>query len=444
MWFFTLIGMGLLLKLTVGRNKRMEKYLLDNGVLIDSTGRQPVEDHVLLIEGQSISKIVSKHSENSPLLHREGDINYIDLDGYYILPGFIDCHVHLMIPGQYDFQQIASSPFSLRFYQAINSMKNTLDAGITTVRDAGGMDLGVKQAIETGRVLGPRVQISVVGMTITGGHGDTWMPSGNRLDPFPPYPGMPDPRCDGVAEVRRTVREILRAGAEAVKIFATGGVMSPTDSPDFTQFSREELDIIVQEAEYHGGVRVLAHAQGRQGIRQAIEAGVGSIEHGNDLDAETARMMAKKDCFLVPTLSAAEWYLRDEKRMQNVPEAVIKKGLAVIERHKQSVSVAFEEGVKIAMGTDAGVIPHGSNLMELGLLNEMGLSARQALQAGTKVSAACLGWQNKIGTLEAGKLADIVVCKGNPLENIRLLEDPQNIVLVIKDGKIVKDIRKEA
>jgi imidazolonepropionase-like amidohydrolase len=200
--------------------------------------------------------------------------------------------------------RILTTPFSYNFYAAIDRMRRTIDAGVTTVRDAGGADLGLKQAVEDGLVMGPRVQTSVQVLSTTGGHADGWMPSGQRLDLMPSYPGMPNPICDGVEQVRRKVREVLRAGAEVVKVCSTGGVLSATDHPEFIQFTVEDLQVMVQEAEFRRGLKVMAHAQGAEGIKNAVCAGIHSIEHGIYLDDEAIELMLEYGTFLVPTLLA--------------------------------------------------------------------------------------------------------------------------------------------
>jgi imidazolonepropionase-like amidohydrolase len=310
------------------------------------------------------------------------------------------------------------------------------------VRDAGGADLGVKQAVEQGLVAGPRMQISISVLTITGGHGDFYLPAGFEMPFLSGYPGNPTGRCDGVEEVRKKVREILRAGADIIKVCSTGGVLSPTDHPEFTQFTPEELAVMVQEATYRKGVKVMAHAQGAEGIKNAIRAGIHSIEHGIFLDDEALELMVKHGTWLVPTLLAPLSVLEQAQAKPGMmPEWGIRKAQETIEIHSESIAKAYKAGVKIAMGTDAGVMPHGTNGRELGLMCDIGMSAMEAIVATTKNAAECLGWQERVGTVEAGKLADVIISQANPLTNVRVLENPDNIVLVMKDGKVVKERR---
>jgi imidazolonepropionase-like amidohydrolase len=293
--------------------------------------------------------------------------------------------------------------------------------------------------VEQGLIVGPRLQISITALSTTGGHGDSWMPSGVSLDVA--YPGCPSGICDGVEQVRQKVREVLRAGAEVVKVCTTGGVLSPTDHPEATQFTVEELQVMVQEATFRRGLKVMAHAQGAPGIKQAIRAGIHSIEHGIFLDDDVLDMMIKNGAFLVPTLTAPRAALETAEQKGTLPEFLVQKAKAVLDIHTASAARAYKAGVTIAMGTDSGVGPHGTNLRELGLLCDIGMSPMEAIVAATRTAARCLGWQDRIGTVEPGKLADLVVAAADPLANIRSLEKSENIVLVMKDGKVLKDTR---
>jgi imidazolonepropionase-like amidohydrolase len=414
----------------------MAYTLIHNGTLIDGNGGRPLEDAAVLIEDNRIRSVGQMRNITLP----DSNVTQVNAQGGYILPGFIDTHVHMMLEME-GLLQMMAVPFSLNFYKAIGYMRRTIEAGITTVRDAGGADLGVKQAVEQGLVLGPRMQISITALTITGGHGDGWLPSDNRIKLFADYPGNPSGICDGVEDVRKKVREVLRAGAEVVKVHATGGVMSPTDHPEFTQFSPEELSVIVQEAAFRRGVKVMAHAQGAEGIKNAVRAGIHSIEHGIFLDDEAIELMLEHGTYLVPTLLAPVSVVEITEAQGTMPEWGVRKAKETIEIHRDSIARAYEAGVTIAMGTDAGVMPHGTNLRELGLMCSVGMSPMEAIVATTKVAAQCLGWDDRLGTIEAGKLADIVVARTDPLADIRALENANHIVLVMKDGTIVKDLR---
>lgn len=234
----------------------------------------------------------------------------------------------------------------------------------------------------------------------------------------------------------------MRAGAEVIKVSTTGGVLSPTDHPEFTQFSVEELQAMVQEASYRRGVKVMAHAQGAEGIKNAVRAGIHSIEHGIYLDDEAIELMVEHGTFLVPTLLAPIGVLEVGEKTGAMPEFGIRKAREVIDIHKESVTKAYRAGVKIAMGTDSAVTPHGQNLRELGLMCDVGMSPMETLVATTRVAAECMGWDDRLGTLEPGKLADVVVVATDPLADIRSLENHDNIKLVMQGGRILADRRE--
>lgn len=413
----------------------MTNYLIRNGTLIDGTGSAPLANAAVLVKDNTIQDVGPINSIRLP----DAQTVEIDAGGGYILPGMIDTHVHVMLEGVNVVRDM-TTPFSMRFYNSVRYLKNTIDAGITSVRDAGGADAGVKQAVESGVIIGPRLQISISVLTITGGHGDGWMRSGMEYDLFMSYPGFPSSRVDGVEDCRRKVREVLRAGADIIKICSTGGVLSPTDHPEYVQFSPEELEVIVREAAYRRGVKVMAHAQGAEGVKNAIRAGVYSIEHGIYLDDEAIELMLKHGTFLVPTLLAPIAVLEAGEK-GGMPEYGVRKAREVVEIHSESISRAHKAGVKISMGTDAGVMPHGTNLRELGLMVNIGMTPMETIVATTKKAAECLGWEDRVGTIQAGKLADIILVKANPLQDVRSLENIDNIALVMKDGRVVKDIR---
>lgn len=411
----------------------MTKTIIKNGLLVDGNGEAPREGYVVVVENDRIAFVGAETDYQG-----SGDETIVDAQGGTILPGLIDTHVHMMMEYAPLAERVAT-PFSFMYYKAAEHLKATLNAGITSVRDALGTDLGVKKAIEDGLIAGPRMQLSINALTITGGHGDGYTVSGNILDLMPSdFPGMPSGKCDGVEEVRKKTREMLRAGAEVIKVHATGGVLSATDHPEFTQFSLEELKTIVEEGNFRKGVKVMAHAQGAEGIKNAVKAGIHSIEHGIFIDDEAIELMLENGTYLVPTLLAPVAVLEtaDETGM---PATAVQKSKEVIEQHKASIEKAHKAGVKIAMGTDAGVMKHGTNLRELGLMTEVGMTPMETIVASTKTAAACLGWEDKLGTIEQGKLADIIIVKGNPLDDIYSLSDNDTIQTVIKNGKVEKN-----
>ncbi len=414
----------------------MAQLLVENGTVIDGTGHAPLPDSAVLIENDRIRAVGPAGSIRTS----NADLTRLDADGGFILPGLIDAHVH-MWHADFDVMREMTDPLSLNFYHAIAHMRRTIEAGVTTVRDAGGSDLGMKLAVEKGLVVGPRMQISITVLSTTGGHVDYWQPSGAVLDEMFPYPGRPHGVCDGVDGVRLKVREVLRAGADIIKICTTGGVMSPMDDPQDAQYSMDELRAIVSEAANRRGTKVMSHSQGAQGTKNAVRAGIHSIEHGIFLDDEAIELMLEHGTFLVPTLIAIVGILEMHETKHNMPEWGVRKARELLDVHRESIAKAYKAGVKIAMGTDVPVVPHGQNLRELGLMCAVGMSPMDVIVAATRTGAECLGWQDRIGTLETGKLADLIITKTDPLTDLRSLEKVENIALVMKGGQIVKDTR---
>ena len=399
----------------------MTRTLLAGGLVFDGTGAPPAEAEVL-IEGGRIVEVGTG---------LDGD-EAVDVRGRRLLPGLFDCHTHVTLTSV-DLMGILQAPFSYRFFQTVGNLAATLRAGITTVRDAAGADAGVKRAVADGLVPGPRLQISVTLLSQTGGHGDGWFPSGQTLDFWPVYPGMPDGLVDGPEAMRRKVRELVRAGADVIKVATTGGVLSPTDDPRHAHFRDDELTALVAEAAA-AGRWVMAHAQAADGIKAAVRAGIRSIEHGIYLDDEAIGLMLDRGTWLVPTLVAPRGVLAAAAAGVAIPEASVRKAAEVAEIHADSFRRAVAAGVKVAMGTDSGVTPHGRNLAELELMDKGGMTPAQVLAATTSGAAELLGVADELGTLEAGKRADVVVVDGDPFE-LATLGD--RIAAVIQDGRLV-------
>jgi len=259
------------------------------------------------------------------------------------------------------------------------------------------------------------MQISINMLSQTGGHGDGWMASGQVVNLLPPHPGRPPSVVDGVLEVRRKVRELARAGADVIKVATSGGVLSPRDDPKHAHFRQEELDALVIEARA-AGLWVMAHAQASEGIKTAIRAGIRSIEHGIYLDDEAIEMMLEHGTYLVPTLIAPQGVMEASEAGAAIPEAAVRKAGEVVEAHVDSFRRAVAAGVKVAMGTDSAVTPHGANLRELPLMEQGGMSAAAVLVATTRTAAELMGLEADLGTLEPGKRADLVVVDGDPLD----------------------------
>ena len=399
------------------------------GALIDGTGADPKRGATIVIEGDTIVAVNGNGS-----IPRDATV--IDAGAMTVMPGMIDCHVHLMSNAQ-SLQQRLLTPYSLSIAQALANAKLSLECGFTTVRDAGGTPRGVKEAIDQGMFPGPRLRIAVGALSQTGGHGDSTMPSGANIrvgDPEHPHTVV-----DGIEPVRRATRELLRAGADQIKVHTSGGVGSPNDEPTATGFSPEEIAVIVYEARAAGRT-VMAHAQATQGIKNAVLGGIASIEHGIYLDEEVIEEMKRRGTYLVATLVAPVWIIRRaEKDPASVPPYALRKAKEVKEAHFNSFRMAVEKGVPIAMGTDTGVGPHGTNAEELALMVEGGMTPMQALVATTKTAAECSRIGHLTGTLEPGKRADLLAVDGDPLADISILQDRDKLAVIMKDGQTYKN-----
>ena len=386
--------------------RAVTKTVFHGGQVFDGTGAAPAAADVLVEDGRIVAV--------GPGL--DGDEG-VDCAGTTVLPGLFDCHVHLAVT-DISAQRFQQTPFSVRFYEAMDNMAATLAAGVTTVRDAAGADLGMKTAVEKGLVPGPRMQISITMLSQTGGHGDDWEVCGAHVPSFfVPYPGVPLPIVDGPEEMRQRVRELVRAGADVIKVATSGGVLSSRDDPRHGHFRDAELAVLAEEAAAAGRF-VMAHAQATDGIKAAIRNGIRSIEHGIYLDDEAIGMMLDRGTYLVPTLVAPRGVLEARERGIPVPQVMIDKTLMVMDTHAASIKAAIAAGVRVAMGTDSGVVPHGQNLRELDLMVDCGMSAADALVATTKTAAELMGLDEELGTLEPGKRADVVLVDGDALDGL--------------------------
>jgi imidazolonepropionase-like amidohydrolase len=363
------------------------------------------------------------------------DARRVDAEGLTLLPGLIDCHVHFRSRGNgRDLAEQLQTPPSLWVLNAVPAARATLEAGFTSVRDAGGTPAGVRMAIEQGMFPGPRMKVAVTGLSQTGGHTDQHFACGVTLTP--PLPDVPDPVVDGVEPMRRRVRETIRAGADWIKLCTSGGVLSPNDLPQHPTLTLEEIRAAVEEAAAQGR-KVMAHAQANAGIKNALRAGVATIEHGIWLDGDAIELMLDGGRTLVPTLVAPLWVIRHAERGR-MPAWAAAKGRAVFEDHKASVRLAIESGVQVAFGTDTGVGPHGSNGEEFLLLHELGMTPADCLRAATTVAAQVVGWEGQAGTVAAGAFGDVIGVPGDPLEDLELVARAENVHLVVKAGEVVK------
>ncbi len=381
----------------------MTRTLFAGGLVHDGTTAPPSEGDVLVDNGRVV--------EVGASLGADAD-EVVDCAGGFVSPGFFDCHVHVTMDNP-SALKIAETPFSLQFYAAAHHLARTLDTGITSVRDAGGADLGVKEAVVRGLVRGPRMQISVIMLSQTGGHGDDWAVCGADVPFLVPHPGRPSGVVDGPEEMRRRVREVLRAGADVIKVATTGGVLSARDDPRHGHFRDDEVAVLAAEAAA-AHVHVMAHAQGSSGILTALRHGVRSIEHGIYLDDECIETMLATGAWLVPTLHAPRAVLAAADAGLPLPQAAVDKARSAAAAHRDAVRRAHEAGVPIAMGTDCGVGAHGTNLEELPLMVECGLTPLETLHATTGSAAALLDVAEDRGTLRPGMRADLVVVDGSP------------------------------
>jgi imidazolonepropionase-like amidohydrolase len=399
----------------------MTRTLFTNARVFDGTG-SPVAAGQVVVEDGAIREVG---------LGLDGE-EVVDLGGRGLLPGLFDTHVHVAFTDINLWQQ-AQKPFSLEFYETARNLMSTLRGGITTIRDAGGADLGTRTALEQGLIGGPRMQISITMLSQTGGHGDDWLASGQTVGLFAEHPGRPSGIVDGPEEMRRKVRELIRDGADVIKVATTGGVLSARDDPRHAHFAPDELAVLVREATA-AGRWVMSHAQGSEGVKNAIRAGIRSIEHGIYLDDEALELMLQRGTYLVPTLVAPRGVLTAAAAGMAIPEASLAKAREVIDIHFDSFRRAVAAGVKVAMGTDSGITPHGRNLDELALMEQGGMSPAQVLLATTRIAAELMGLEKDSGTIEAGKRADLVVVDGDPMDLAGLAD---RIAAVYQQGRLV-------
>jgi imidazolonepropionase-like amidohydrolase len=381
----------------------MTRTVLTGGRVFDGTGHEPEFGDVAIENGRIVGLGTSL----------DGDVE-VDVRDRTILPGLFDCHTHVCI-SNVDLWGAVQQPFSKQFYEAAKNLQKTLAVGITSARDAGGADLGIKEAVADGSIAGPRLQISIIMLSQTGGHGDDWYPSGAEVPFMGAHPGRPSGLVDGVDEVRRKVRELHRAGADVIKVATSGGVLSARDDPRHAHFRPAELDALVEEATA-AGMFVMAHAQGADGIKNAVRAGIRSIDHGIYLDDEAIDLMLQRGTWFVPTLVAPQGVLDAVDAGVSLPPAIVDKARMVIDIHRAAFRRAVEAGVRIAMGTDSGVTPHGRNLRELQLMVEGGMTPAAVLEATTRSAAELMGVDDELGTIVDGKIADLVVIGGDPYD----------------------------
>jgi len=389
--------------------------------IIDGKGNV-IDRGFVVVEKNRISKV----GKGPGPAEQNGD-EVIDLGGRSLLPGLIDCHVHLCIDGSADpMQSLRKDSEQMVTLKAARNAYLSLLAGVTTIRDLGslnGITVSLRDAINLGITIGPRIVCCNQAVCITGGQG--WEFSR---------------QADGVDEVRQAVREQLRTGANFIKLMSTGGVMTPGIDPGAAQFTYEELRAGVEEA-HKAGRKAASHAQGNEGIKNSLRAGIDTIEHGIFLDDEAIGLFLEKKAVLVPTLSAP-FNIMGKGEKSGIPAFVIEKTQRVKDTHTESTKKAYQAGIPIAMGADAGTPfnGHGENLKELELLVAIGLSPMEAILSATHIAAETVGLSQMIGTIEEGKFADLIIVEGDPLKDIKILQNKNNIIAIMKDGRFFKKL----
>lgn len=396
--------------------------LVHAGHLLDVKTGKMLDNVTVTIKGDRIVSVSS--GESAPK-----GAQAIELPNATLLPGLIDAHTHLTYDPNFGYQELGISIPKEALIGAKNA-RITLEAGFTTVRNVGARgytDIALRDAINEGMVPGPRMLASGPPLSITGGHCD------QNLLPYE-FHATSDGAADGVEAVQHKVREIIKYGADVIKVCATGGVLSKGDDPQASQYTLEELKAIVADA-HRLGRKVAAHAHGAQGIAWAAEAGVDSIEHGSYIDDNAIKIMKEHGTYLVPTQYLGDW-MRENAARIGLPAMYAEKMKTVTAAMRQNVGKAIRAGVKIALGTDAAVYPHGLNAHEFEVYVKLGMTPLQSIQAGTVNAADLLGWSDRIGSIEQGKFADMIAVEGDPIKDITLLQHP---VFVMKGGTVYKN-----
>src|SRR6476646_2640133 len=401
-----------------------QKTIIHAGHMLDVKTGKMLDNVTVSIEGDKVTGVSS--GQNS-LAEGQAGARVINLPNATLLPGLIDVHTHLTFDPNFGYQELGVSIPKEALIGAKNA-RITLEAGFTTVRNVGASgytDIALRDAINEGMIPGPRIDASGPALSITGGHCD------QNLLPYE-WHAKSDGAADGLEGVKHKVREIIKYGADVIKVCATGGVLSKGDDPRASQYTLEEMKAIVADA-HRLGRKVAAHAHGAQGIAWASEAGVDSIEHGSYIDDAGIALMKKQGTYLVPTQYLSDWMRQNAEKI-GLPAMYADKMKEVSSISRQNIKKAFDAGVKIAFGTDAAVYPHGLNAHEFAVYVQIGMTPLQAIQAATVNAADLLGW-SKIGSIENGNFADIIAVSGDPLKDVTLLQDP---VMVMKGGMVYK------
>lgn len=405
-----------------------QKTYLHCGTLIDGKSNEAQTQVTLIVEGNKIIAIEKGFSKAG------ASDKLIDLSKKTVMPGLIDMHVHMESETNKDqaIQRFTLNEADVAF-RSTTFAKKTLMAGFTTVRDLGGsgVNISLRNAIAAGLVQGPRIITAGKSIATTGGHADPT--NGYRKD-LMGDPGPKEGVINSPEEARQAVRQRYKDGSDMIKITATGGVLSIAKDGSGPQFTDEELKAIIETANDYG-MHTAAHAHGAEGMKRAVMAGITTIEHGTKMDDEIMTLMKQKGTYYVPTISAGKYVAQQAKVMGYYHPLVVPKALEIGPQIQATFNKAYKAGVKIAFGTDAGVFPHGENGKEFTFMVEAGMPAMEAIKSATIVNAGILGLADKVGTLENGKLADIVATDENPLKNIKTME---SVSFVMKEGVVYK------
>jgi len=402
--------------------------LVKAGRLVDVRAGSVLSNQAILIEGERIKEV---GPAATVMPHAPSGAKVMDLGTATILPGLIDCHTHITSdPGDY-YQQLFRRSAIDEAVTAHVYARRTLEAGFTTVRNVGAeefIDVALRNAIDQGLVAGPRMLVSTMPLSATGGHGDV-----NGFSPYLRFDGFSG-IANGVDEIRSKIRFEVKYGADLIKVLASAGVLSEEESVGGPQYTQEELNAVVQEAAMWGK-KVAAHAHGAEAIKRAVRAGVASIEHGSLIDEEGIRLMKERGTYLVADIYNDDYIIAEYTRL-GFPQKIIDKERLVGRAQRENFQKAVRAGVKIAYGTDAGVYPHGWNAKQFAHMVRWGLTPMQAIQAATVNAADLLGWTDRVGAIEPGKYADLIAVSGDPLQDVTVLE---RIGFVMKGGQVVKD-----
>ena len=425
-----------------GLKGKRRMIVIKGGTLIDGTGAKPKKDSVIVVENTRI-KAVGKEGEVK--IPKKAEKNEVDASGRTVMPGLIDSHLHLvgMKTDRFLEEQLIR-PQQLGLIKSVYDAVDLLEAGFTTVKDCGGFGIYLKKAIAEGTTRGPRITSAGYVLSQTAGHGDVHFIPVEWVDARASGRGM-SLLCDGVAECIKATRYALREGADFIKVCTSGGVMSMVDRPEHTQFTLEELKAIVEEAR-HVGKFVTAHCQGTEAMKNSMLAGVRTIDHAFYPDAEVIEMAKeRKDVVFVPTLSIA-WRIVTEGEKAGYPPWAVVKGKEVWDTMVKNVAKLYKAGLTIASATDfcgSPLLKMGTNAMELELLvKNCSFRPMDVIVSATRNGAKACGLENQLGTIEEGKLADIIIVEGKPLQDIRILQDKEKIKMVMKEGEI--EVNREA